>query len=80
MLMEPVWSPEMQCAVQHTHTGALASDLALIHAEYPSGRIPCSVAARPPPSDSHSLDEKAHVVSELRKHKCISCPNARILE
>lgn len=42
MLMEPVWSPDMQCTVQHTHSSP-GWDLALIHSEYPSGRIPSSV-------------------------------------
>lgn len=45
--MEPVWSPDMQYTVQHTHSSP-GWDLALIHSEYPSGRIPSSVVPSSP--------------------------------
>lgn len=55
MLMEPVWSPDMQCAVQHTHSD-LGWNLALIHTEYPSGRIPSSAV----PSSAVPIHKRKH--------------------
>lgn len=74
MLMEPVWSPDMQCAVQHTHSG-LGWNLALIHTEYPSGRIPSSVV----PS-SLQFPSRRESTPDRRKHngiKLSKCPNPK---
>lgn len=77
MLMEPVWSPDMQCTVQHTHSSP-GWDLALIHNEYPSGRIPSSVVPSSPrlpprkestPRDGRdALKNKAAQMSEISNY------------
>lgn len=72
LLMEPVWSPDMQCAVQHTHWG-LGWNLALIHTEDPSGRIPSSVV--PSSVEFPSSSRGMHKRIKLSKSQMMKMPH-----
>lgn len=63
-----MWSPT------HTHW-SLGLNLALIHTEHPSGRIPSSVCTRR--SAVPIAEERKHN-AERGEHKGKSCPNVRL--